>query len=146
MSLISILVPAYNEEDNVRVCYERIAAVVDNLPGDEAEIIFTDNHSTDRTFAILSQIAAEDPRVRVFRFSRNVGYQNSVMYAYKAALGDCAIQPPLSPGLRHILTLGNLEDTDAQWAIANTGCLGQSAKMVGEEFAGEEARGRVHQA
>ena len=82
MSLISILVPAYNEEENVRACYDRIAAVLDGLPSDEAEIIFTDNHSTDRTFAILSEIAAQDPRLRVFRFSRNVGYQNSVMYAY----------------------------------------------------------------
>ena len=81
MSLISILVPAYNEELNVRACYTRIAAVLDGLPDDQAEIIFTDNHSTDGTFAILSEIAAEDPRVRVFRFSRNVGYQNSVMYA-----------------------------------------------------------------
>lgn len=92
MTLISILVPAYNEEANVRACHARIAAVLDTLPGHDAEIIFTDNHSTDCTFAILTQIAEQDPRVRVFRFSRNVGYQNSVMYAYKAARGDCAIQ------------------------------------------------------
>lgn len=92
MTLISILVPAYNEEATVRDCHARISAVLDTLPGIDAEIIFTDNHSTDCTFALLGVIAERDPRVRVFRFSRNVGYQNSVMYAYKAAQGDCAIQ------------------------------------------------------
>ncbi|WBU56445.1 glycosyltransferase family 2 protein [Paracoccus sediminicola] len=115
MSMISLLVPAYNEEDNVRHCYERMAAVLDGLPGYDAEIIFTDNHSTDRTFAILSEIAAEDTRVRVFRFSRNVGYQNSVMFAYKAARGDCAIQldcdlqdpPELIPQMLELWKDGN---------------------------------------
>lgn len=92
MTLISILVPAYNEEATVRDCHRRISAVLATLPDLEAEIIFTDNHSTDCTFALLTRIAAEDPRVRVYRFSRNVGYQNSVMYAYKVARGECAIQ------------------------------------------------------
>lgn len=92
MTLISILVPAYNEEATVHDCHRRISAVLATLPDLEAEIIFTDNHSTDCTFALLTRIAAEDPRVRVYRFSRNVGYQNSVMYAYKVARGECAIQ------------------------------------------------------
>ena len=115
MSMLSILVPAYNEEGNVRECHARIAAVLDGLPDEQAEIIFTDNHSTDRTFAILSEIAAQDPRVRVFRFSRNVGYQNSVMYAYKMARGDCAIQldcdlqdpPELIPQMLDLWRQGN---------------------------------------
>ena len=92
MSLISIIIPAYNEEATVEACHARVAAVLDALPEHAAEIIFTDNHSTDRTFALLRQIAARDPRVRVFRFSRNLGYQPSVMFAYKQARGDCAIQ------------------------------------------------------
>ena len=115
MSMLSILVPAYNEEGNVRECHARIAGVLDGLPDEQAEIIFTDNHSTDRTFAILSEIAAKDPRVRVFRFSRNVGYQNSVMYAYKMARGDCAIQldcdlqdpPELIPQMLDLWRQGN---------------------------------------
>lgn len=114
MTLISILIPAYNEEDNVRACYDRVAAVLDGLDA-EAEIIFTDNHSTDRTFAILTAIADTDPRVRAFRFSRNVGYQASVMYAYKMARGDCAIQldcdlqdpPELIPQLLDLWRQGN---------------------------------------
>ncbi|MGL4235867.1 glycosyltransferase family 2 protein [Tabrizicola sp.] len=92
MTLISILIPALNEEDNVSTAYERVKAVFADLPGHEFELIFTDNHSTDRTFDILTGIARSDPRVRVIRFSRNVGYQRSVLTAYRAASGDCAIQ------------------------------------------------------
>ncbi|WBU62713.1 glycosyltransferase family 2 protein [Paracoccus aerodenitrificans] len=115
MTMISLIIPAYNEEENVRACYTRCAAVLDDLPGYEAEIIFTDNHSTDRTFPILSEIAAEDRRVRAFRFSRNVGYQNSVMFAYKATRGDCVIQldcdlqdpPELIPEMLRLWDEGN---------------------------------------
>ncbi|TPW29002.1 glycosyltransferase family 2 protein [Pararhizobium mangrovi] len=91
-SKVSVLVPAFNEEANVRRAYEAIADVFANLTGYEYEIIFTDNHSTDRTFAILREIAQTDPRVRVIRFSRNVGYQRSLLAAYKAATGECSIQ------------------------------------------------------
>lgn len=115
MTLISILIPCLNEEENIRKCHARVAAVLDGLKDIEAEIIFTDNHSTDLTFAILREIAEEDPRVRVFRFSRNVGYQNSVMFAYKAARGDCAIQldsdlqdpPELIPRMLDLWRQGN---------------------------------------
>ena len=90
--MISVLVPAYNEEANVSRAYRAITDVFDQLPGYDHEIIFTDNHSTDRTFELLKTIAQADPRVCVIRFSRNVGYQRSLLAAYKAASGDCSIQ------------------------------------------------------
>lgn len=89
---VSVLIPALNEEENVRATYRRVVDVFDGLSGYEPEIIFTDNHSSDRTFEILSEIASEDPRVRVIRFSRNVGYQSSVLTGYRAARGACAVQ------------------------------------------------------
>ena len=92
LTLVSILIPALNEEANVRAAYQRVTAVFDGLPEYEPEMVFTDNHSSDRTFGILSEIAAADPRVRVIRFSRNVGYQASVLTAYRAARGACAVQ------------------------------------------------------
>jgi dolichol-phosphate mannosyltransferase len=92
MILVSVLIPTLNEEDNVRDTYKRVMDVFDQLPDYEPELIFTDNHSSDRTFGILTEIAAKDPRVRVIRFSRNVGYQSSVLTAYRAAEGACAIQ------------------------------------------------------
>ncbi len=90
--LVSVLVPAFNEELTVERAYSTIAAVFEGLPGYDFEIIFTDNHSTDRTFALLRRIADQDPRVKVIRFSRNYGYQRSVLCAYKAASGDCSVQ------------------------------------------------------
>lgn len=92
MILVSVLIPTLNEEDNVRNTYKRVMDVFDQLPDYEPELIFTDNHSSDRTFDILTEIAAKDSRVRVIRFSRNVGYQASVLTAYRAAEGACAIQ------------------------------------------------------
>ncbi|WP_299147658.1 glycosyltransferase family 2 protein [uncultured Tateyamaria sp.] len=91
-TLVSILIPALNEEANVRTAYDRVRTVFDGLDGYEMEVIFTDNHSDDRTFDILSEMSAADERVRVIRFSRNVGYQKSVLTAYRAARGACAIQ------------------------------------------------------
>ncbi len=89
---VSVIVPVFQEEDTVERCYRTIVEVFAGLAGYEYELIFTDNHSTDRTFAILARIAAVDPRVRVIRFSRNFGFQRSLLEGYKNASGDCAIQ------------------------------------------------------
>ncbi len=90
--LISVLVPAYNEEENVERTYSAIVDVFKTLPDCDYEIVFTDNHSTDRTFSLLKEIASKDPKVRAIRFSRNYGYQRSLLYAYQCAKGDCSIQ------------------------------------------------------
>jgi dolichol-phosphate mannosyltransferase len=90
--LVSVLIPAFNEEENVNRAYETVRKVFDGLPGYDFEIVFTDNHSTDKTFALLKAIAAKDARVRVIRFARNYGYQRSVLVAYKAARGECSVQ------------------------------------------------------
>ncbi|MCT7376945.1 glycosyltransferase family 2 protein [Chelativorans salis] len=108
--VVSVLVPAFNEEANVRRAYAAIVDTFRTLPGHDYEIIFTDNHSTDGTFEILKEICSLDPRVRVIRFSRNVGYQLSLLAAYKVACGACSVQidcdlqdpPHLIP---HMLTL-----------------------------------------
>ena len=89
---VSVLVPAYDEEETVERCYKAIVDVFASLPGYDYEIVFTDNHSTDRTFPILADIAARDPKVRVIRFARNYGYQRSLLVGYKNATGDCAVQ------------------------------------------------------
>jgi dolichol-phosphate mannosyltransferase len=92
-SLISIVIPVYNEEANVRAAYESVARVFDGLKGRcEFEIIFTDNHSLDQTFARIAEIAKVDPRVRAVRFARNFGFHRSVITGYRLAQGDAAIQ------------------------------------------------------
>src|SRR3546814_4771288 len=72
---VSILIPCFNEEANVGSVYAAVTGVFRTLPDYDYEIIFTDNHSTDRTFALLRDMAARDPKVHVIRFSRNCGYQ-----------------------------------------------------------------------
>ena len=92
-SLVSIVVPVYNEETTVPAFYEAILKVAAQIEGEyDTEFVFTDNHSEDRTFELLEQLAAQDARVRVFRFSRNFGFQRSILTGYLRARGDVAIQ------------------------------------------------------
>ncbi len=91
--LISIVVPVYNEEPNILPFYERIAPIVAALDDRfRFEFVFTDNHSVDRTYQLLAQLAARDSRIRVFRFSRNFGFQRSILTGYTRCRGDAAIQ------------------------------------------------------
>ncbi|AUW57395.1 glycosyltransferase [Sphingobium sp. SCG-1] len=114
-TLVSILVPVFNEEANVDRAYNRITAVFASLPDHDCEIIFTDNHSTDDTHDRLLHIAARDDRVRIVRFARNYGYQRSVLMAYQKARGDCSIQidcdlqdpPELIPQMLDLWRQGN---------------------------------------
>lgn len=91
--LVSIVCPVYNEQGNILRLYEAVKRVFGQVGDKYAwELIFTDNHSTDGTFAELSQLAANDDRVRVFRFSRNFGFQRSIYTGYMHARGAAAIQ------------------------------------------------------
>lgn len=91
--LISFAVPVFNEEANVRRLYDTVQAVMAPLAERYRwEYVFTDNHSTDRTFELLTELAAADPAVRVLRFSRNFGYQRSILTGYLHAHGDAVVQ------------------------------------------------------
>ncbi len=93
LPLISIVVPVYNEELNVVPFYDRVSALTAQLANEfRFEFVFTDNHSHDKTFALLNQLADRDPRVRAFRFSRNFGFQRSILTGYMQCQGDAAIQ------------------------------------------------------
>jgi len=114
--LVSILVPVFNEEANVRAAHQAVVDLFKTLaPTYRYEIIFTDNHSSDNSFALLQQIAAEDPQVRVIRFARNFGYQRSIFVGFLNARGACAIQmdcdlqdpPALFPEMLDLWRRGN---------------------------------------
>ena len=91
--LISLVVPVYNEEDNILLFYPAVCAVIDPLAGAyDFEFVFTDNHSSDTTPVLLRDLARHDPRIRAFRLSRNFGYQRSILTAYLRTKGDAAIQ------------------------------------------------------
>jgi glycosyltransferase involved in cell wall biosynthesis len=92
-SLISIVIPVYNEEANVVAARDAVTAVFATISDRyDFEIIFTDNHSFDKTFERIADLAKSDRRVRAVRFARNFGFQRSVMTGYRLARGDAAIQ------------------------------------------------------
>lgn len=76
---VSLVIPMYNERDNVRPFYEQLAAVCAKIP-DPAEIIFVDDGSRDGTAEHLNELAELDSRVKIVRFRRNYG-QTAAMQA-----------------------------------------------------------------
>jgi glycosyltransferase involved in cell wall biosynthesis len=87
---LSIVIPVYNEEENIPKLYKELKEVLEKL-GKEYEIIFVDDGSTDRTYQILQELARKDPHVKVIRFRRNYG-QTAAMYAgFQYAQGDVII-------------------------------------------------------
>lgn len=91
--LLTILVPVFNEATNIEPLYAALQPVLAELSPDyDAELLFTDNHSTDATFEVLARLCALDSRIRVLRFSRNFGFQRSILTGYLNARGDAAIQ------------------------------------------------------
>jgi dolichol-phosphate mannosyltransferase len=91
--LITIIVPVFNEEKNIPIFYTTLIKIIDQLKDTyDFEIIFTDNHSDDSTFDVLKELNAHDKRVRVYRFSRNFGYQHSILEGYRRAEGEAVIQ------------------------------------------------------
>jgi glycosyltransferase involved in cell wall biosynthesis len=91
MKTISVVTPCFNEEGNVREVYERVRDLMLNLGRYRYEHIFIDNASRDKTFAILSEIAAADANVKVIRNARNFGHVRSPMHALLQARGDAII-------------------------------------------------------
>jgi len=69
---ISIIIPAFNEEENIPILYEKIRGTLKDSPF-LWELIFIDDGSNDNTFVVLSEIAKKDKNVKVIRFRRNFG-------------------------------------------------------------------------
>lgn len=90
--LISLVMPVYNEEANLDRAYNALTTIFEELPQYELEFVFTDNHSEDGTFDRLVALAKADKRIKVIRFTRNYGFQRSLLTAYRHASGDAAIQ------------------------------------------------------
>jgi polyisoprenyl-phosphate glycosyltransferase len=91
MTLISIVTPCYNEEENVEEVYRQVKSVFASLPGYEYEHIFIDNASKDRTVEILRRLASCDRNVKVIINTRNFGHIRSPYHALLQSSGDAAI-------------------------------------------------------
>ena len=87
---ISILLPVYNEEENLPHLYDQLDAVASRERLD-VEMIFVDDGSTDRSWEELEKLAAKDDRVRCVRFRRNFGQTAGLAAAIDHATGDVMI-------------------------------------------------------
>tara|TARA_A100001037_G_C15104529_1_gene615691 strand:- start:405 stop:1400 length:996 start_codon:yes stop_codon:yes gene_type:complete len=91
--LLSVVIPVFNESENIEKLISRLLAVLDRLKDKyDFELVFTDNHSTDGTYEVLKAWSNKLSNLRVLRFSKNVGYQRSILTGYLSARGDAAIQ------------------------------------------------------
>lgn len=88
---ISVVIPVYNEALNLPLLFERLAAVLDKT-GRAAEIVFTDDGSTDNSLEILKGfVGARPDLVRVIEFDRNYGQHMAVMAGFETSRGEIVV-------------------------------------------------------
>ncbi len=88
---VSVVVPVYNEEDNLEALYTRLTAVLDAI-GRPYEILFTNDGSRDRSGQLLRQFHGQRPKqIRVIDFNGNFGQHMAIMAAFEHARGDVVI-------------------------------------------------------
>ncbi|MCX7664806.1 MAG: glycosyltransferase family 2 protein [Gemmataceae bacterium] len=86
MSLISVVVPVKDEQDNIAALYQRVREAL--RTGPDWELVVVDDGSTDQTLAELRKIATVDPRVKVVSLRRNFGQAAAMQAGLDAAMGD----------------------------------------------------------
>ncbi len=102
--LVSVVVPFFNEEDNVAPLAERIAAVFHDLPDYDYECVLVNDGSTDGTRTQLDALAAADARIRPVHLARNFGQSAALVAGMRRARGE------------YILTLdGDLQNDPADF-------------------------------
>ena len=91
--LVSISVPVLNEGKNIEALYQRLVGIGDKMKDRcDLEFVFSDNHSDDNTWEILYELSCKDDRVRAIRFSKNFGFQRSILANYMHTRGDAVMQ------------------------------------------------------
>jgi hypothetical protein len=88
--VLSIVMPAKNEEGNLQRAYQELGAVLDAL-GEPYEVLIIDNASTDGTRRIVRELCDRDQRWRYLRFSRDFGVETSMAVGLRSARGDAAM-------------------------------------------------------
>lgn len=85
--MLSVVIPAFNEQDNIPVAAKTIGEILSPLT--EYELIFVDDGSKDNSWNVLKELSEKDSAVKGLRFSRNFGKEGAIFAGLLAAQGDC---------------------------------------------------------
>lgn len=89
--LITILVPAYNEEDVLHMLYERLEKIMEQCSDYNFEILLVNDGSKDKTFSIMQELREKDKRVCYLNLSRNYGKETAMIAGLDYAKGDAVV-------------------------------------------------------
>jgi glycosyltransferase involved in cell wall biosynthesis len=90
ISSLSIIIPVYNEEDNLSLLHESLVSTLAQIDYDY-EVIYVDDGSSDTSFSLLEQLAQQDAKVKVIRFTRNYGQTAAIAAGIDHADEDAVI-------------------------------------------------------
>ena len=91
MKKITIIIPAYNEEETLEKLYDRLSKVLNEITNYEFEMLFINDGSKDKTKEILKELREKDNRVSYVNFSRNFGKETAMMAGMDYAKGDAVV-------------------------------------------------------
>lgn len=91
MKKISIIIPAYNEEESLPFLYERLEKVINSIENYEFEILFINDGSKDKTLELIKEYRKKDNRISYVDFSRNFGKEIGMIAGLDYATGDSVI-------------------------------------------------------
>ncbi len=91
MKKISIIIPAYNEEESLPLLYERLEKLMNSIENYEFEILFVNDGSRDNTINLIKEYREKDNRISYVDFSRNFGKEIAMIAGLDYAKGDCVI-------------------------------------------------------
>lgn len=91
MKKITILVPAYNEEESLPFLYERVSKIMNEMKDYEFELLFVNDGSKDNTIKEIKELRKKDNRVSYVDFSRNFGKEIAMIAGLDYATGDAII-------------------------------------------------------
>ena len=91
MKKISIIIPAYNEEDSLPILYERLKKLMDSISNYEFEVLFVNDGSKDKTIQIIKELREKDNRICYVDFSRNFGKEIAMIAGIDYAKGDAVV-------------------------------------------------------
>jgi glycosyltransferase involved in cell wall biosynthesis len=90
-SKVSLVIPAYNEESNIKLLREVLTELFDSNPDHDFEMVLVDDHSSDATGDKVKEWADEDERIRYVRLSRNSGSHAALYAGMTECTGDAAV-------------------------------------------------------